>query len=533
MIKVGEIFSHWKILEKAKAGYVTCLCLGCNQTTRKVSCYNLRNNVSKSCGCKTKELTEQTMLSRYGVKNAAQDTSFLEKGRQTSFLKYGKEYFSQTPEFINQIKKTNQIRYGADYAIQNNEFKEKRKQTCLEKYDTENPAQALEFEAKKQQTNIKKYGVTHPFKLKTFREKAQQTNLERYGHSHIGSSPDHKIKRKKSLEINGYLVKTSDGRLLSDICKEYNVLPSYAYKVFHFQGEEAFLKYCINYQDNIFSSTEGAFINLMKDFELNKYDRQPKEFCSPRYRPDFRVERQNKVLYVNTDGLYWHSVSQKLDKNYHLSLQQTLLKNKLTIFQFREDELRNSSHIIKSIVLNYFNMHTTKYSARSLNIKPTSTKEASLFFINNHLMGAHKSARAYGLYTRDNVLTCCISVRHNKKDNSIEIARFGSLLNSSVRGGFSKLLKYVEHIYQSDRVISFCDLRYSTGTSYNKLGFTLEKITLGWKWTDSKNTFNRLQCRANMDERKLTQEKYANELGWVKIYDAGQAKYIKENSHDR
>jgi len=61
----------------------------------------------------------------------------------------------------------------------------------------------------------------------------------------------------------------------------------------------------------------------------------------------------------------------------------------------------------------------------------------------------------------------------------------------------------------------------------SKKGFIKERETLGWKWTDGKNTFNRLRCRANMDDRGLTQKDHAEELGWYKIYDAGQRLYVK------
>ena len=32
---------------------------------------------------------------------------------------------------------------------------------------------------------------------------------------------------------------------------------------------------------------------------------------------------------------------------------------------------------------------------------------------------------------------------------------------------------------------------------------------------------------ANMDDRKLTEKEHAIELGWVKIYDAGQRLYVR------
>jgi hypothetical protein len=62
------------------------------------------------------------------------------------------------------------------------------------------------------------------------------------------------------------------------------------------------------------------------------------------------------------------------------------------------------------------------------------------------------------------------------------------------------------------------------------MGFTKKKEVLSWKWADirSKHTYNRLKCRANMDSRNLSEKEYASELGWVKIYDAGQALFIKQ-----
>jgi hypothetical protein len=60
------------------------------------------------------------------------------------------------------------------------------------------------------------------------------------------------------------------------------------------------------------------------------------------------------------------------------------------------------------------------------------------------------------------------------------------------------------------------------------MGYSLINITEGWGWTDYKTTFNRLYCRANMDDRKLTEKQHAEELGLCRIYDAGQAKYVKK-----
>lgn len=117
----------------------------------------------------------------------------------------------------------------------------------------------------------------------------------------------------------------------------------------------------------------------------------------------------------------------------------------------------------------------------------------------------------------------------NKKEGII-IQRFGSKLNYSIRGGFQKLLSFIIKQYHPSKIISFCDLRYATGKSYVNAGFILENISLGWNWTDYKKRYNRLACRAGEGKSEL---EHAKELGWSKIYDAGQARYVLTINQDK
>jgi hypothetical protein len=192
------------------------------------------------------------------------------------------------------------------------------------------------------------------------------------------------------------------------------------------------------------------------------------------------------------------------------------------IFQFRDDEIVYKPKIVKSIVDGMMGRHS-KIGARKCTIRKVVAKDAYTFFEENHLMGAYGASKTWGLYFR-NKLVCAISVR--KRGTGLEIARFGSMLDTRVVGGFSKLLKHITELYDPDFIVSFCDLRYGNGDVYRKAGFTLESITLGWQWTDFDKTYNRLSCRANMDSRRLSEAEYAKELRISKIYDAGQAKFV-------
>jgi hypothetical protein len=235
------------------------------------------------------------------------------------------------------------------------------------------------------------------------------------------------------------------------------------------------------------------------------------------------LQKNGKVLYVNIDGLRYHNDLVR-DHVYHYDLAKAFRDNQVRLMQFREDELYQKAHIVKSMILNYFG-DCARVSARSCSIKSISSDQSKVFFQENHLMN-NRYGKSYGLFLGDSLL-CALSII--KKGDGFEIARFATKVGYQVQGAFSKLLKHVEETHQPTFIESYCDLRYSSGISYEKCGFRLQHITSpGFVWTDFKATYHRLKCRANMDERKLTQSEYAEELKWHKIFDAGQAKYRKD-----
>ena len=204
---------------------------------------------------------------------------------------------------------------------------------------------------------------------------------------------------------------------------------------------------------------------------------------------------------------------------------QIFEQNKLEILQFRQDEIIKKPSIVKSII-NSKLQKNNKIFARKLNIKEISQKDADIFLEKTHLMGSIRGTSNVALVDNFGNILSFMSYKR-KKDETLEIARFSSELNITVVGGLSKLLSYIIKKTNPKRIESWVDLRYANGNSLLSLGFLKEKVTLGWKWTDEYNTFNRLHCRANMDHRGLTEKEHAKEMKLVKIYDAGQALFVK------
>ena len=140
-------------------------------------------------------------------------------------------------------------------------------------------------------------------------------------------------------------------------------------------------------------------------------------------------------------------------------------------------------------------------------------------------MGAAYGAKALGLIIEGELVT--VVTYRKTKNGGIDIVRFANTLGYSVVGGLDKLIKHIEKTEHPKYIQSFVDMRYGNGDSLKKIGFSLASETLGFAWTDGVKTYNRMHCRANMDERKLSEREHAKELGLYKIFDAGQAKFVK------
>lgn len=315
-----------------------------------------------------------------------------------------------------------------------------------------------------------------------------------------------------------------NGKSLTAWCEENKVPYSVVQQNIVSYGFDSALNYvCSRFKDGEYTKNktvlESKFIDLFKDIfpNIQLYNKKVTEFLSS-FKPDFKLENLGKILYIDLHGLWWHCENNK-DQNYHYNKGLEFSKNNICFLQFFEDEIQDKSNIVKSMILNRLGITKYKFFARKLELKSVSTIEARKFFEQNHLMGYKKSV-CIGLYNQDE-LVCCLSYKNNTKNNYIEIARFATNLNTSCVGGFGRLVAYLKQFNKP--IVSYCDLRYANGHSYEALGFKNVGETLGWHWTDRKNRYNRLMCKAGNGK---TEKENAAEKKWYKIYDAGQRKYI-------
>jgi hypothetical protein len=126
----------------------------------------------------------------------------------------------------------------------------------------------------------------------------------------------------------------------------------------------------------------------------------------------------------------------------------------------------------------------------------------------------------------------CFGTRKlTRGDASEELIRFCNKLNTSVVGGASKILKHSNKI----KFISYCDLRYSDGNLYKKLGMTMLRKTIpNYYYTlDKIHLLNRIHFQKHKiseagDTRTEKEIMYANE--YRRIYDCGNLVFEYSNA---
>lgn len=438
-------------------------------------------------------------------------TRKLLKKRETCLIKYGSEEPMRSLEIQKRQKEANVAKYGVENVAQNKDVRAKIKNTTIERYGHEHAITSDEIKDKQKATNLKKYGVENVSQDKEIGNRIKKTMQERYG---VETYVNSKHCRYKQAEVvTKYKVEDTSVSLM---CKQNNVPYSFVCKVARAQGVIAATDYIANYTNN---KTNIELI-IEKTIKIERFNK--KAIKDIKYRPDFKITEN---CFLDVDGLYWHSNAAPTPhhRRYHFQKQRDYSNNGLRLFQFREDEINQKLSIVKSIVENYIG-NSSKIQGRKTKIKKVEQKDAKIFLTNSHLMGSTK-AKHFGLYLEEE-LVCLMSYT---KDTSgvLKIQRFCNKLNTTVIGGFSKLLNFIESNEKPVEIHNWVDLRYGTGKHLENKGFILTRDTLGWKWTDTKNTYNRRKCRANMDERQFSEKEHAIELGLYKIYDAGQRLYVK------
>lgn len=424
---------------------------------------------------KSKELhqqsREQMNLRRHGTRFANATPEALKKKEQTNIERYGVKSLLSKKEVREEgmLKK-----YGVKHPLESQELLDKMKETNLKKWGVEYTTQSVEVIEKMKKTNKERYGVDNVFKLKEYQEIAEKAMIERYG---VGKYAQKDVKHIEDMNKE-FWEKTFYDKSLDafDIvkCAEYHniSLCNVGVKLKSFN---------IDMRTKYSSKNEYDIYKYLKEYNIF-VKRKDREVLQP-LELDLYVPEYN--FAIEFDGLAFHSsgkgikeINKNIPKDYHYRKTKLCNDKNIQLYHIFENEWVDpvKKDIWKSILYNRIGK-SQKIYARRTQVVQIDNLEAIDFCNMNHLQGGCNCNVSFALKVKDEIVAVMTfgKPRFNK-DYKWELLRYCCKKYTTVIGGASKLLKHFRDRYTGS-IISYANLRWSKGNLYEKLGFTYLRKT--------------------------------------------------------
>jgi hypothetical protein len=280
------------------------------------------------------------------------------------------------------------------------------------------------------------------------------------------------------------------------------------------------------------SKAEDEIINFLNYDLLQTTTHTDRTIIYPQ-ELDILIPEKNVAIEYN--GVFWHSFDRMESTDeiyYHYNKTKACASKGIMLIHIFEDEWMFKKDIIKSLLVSKLNLIKSTFFARKCKIQELSNEQFNGFCLQNHLQGKRNSKVKIGLFYNDELVCCMGFSKHYAYE--WELTRFCNKLNVNVVGGASKLLKYFLLTYNPASILSFCDIRFSSGNLYEKLGFTYYGTTKpNYRYIKGLTSLSRYKCQkhnlnkllSNYDSALSEPQNMFNN-GYRRLWDCGNIKYI-------
>jgi len=500
---------------------------------------------NKSCNKKVQFINSTLGYREYcSTKCVSSDPNIKQIKEKKSIEKWGTKTPAESDQIKEKIISTNKSVYGGNSPMSNKIVQEKSKKTLFENWGVDNPSKSDELLKKRIES----------FKNSDFKENFKATSLKNWGVEHPWMNKDI---HKKTID---FFYQSYRDRIFSkiegtgfnflDFKKDFSTKLIFNCPTCLSSFEILTWQFYFRINNNIsictkcFPIAENSSISQIElyNFIRENYDGEIIQNCKNIIKPyeiDIYLPQLNIGFEFN--GIWWHSDKFKT-KDYHLCKITTANKNGVKLYSIWEDEWNIKRDICKSFILNKLLKTKYKVPARKCQVKEVNYNTSKKFLDNNHFQGDCKSSIRIGLYLDGDLISLMTfsklrlplqkSKKNRNRENWYELTRFCNKINTISIGGASKLLKYFISNYSPESIETYSDNLISDGNMYQKLGFTYEHTSDPGYWylVDGirSHRYNwRKQKLVSMGyDLKKTEEEIMSELGYYRIYNAGNKKWI-------
>ena len=245
-------------------------------------------------------------------------------------------------------------------------------------------------------------------------------------------------------------------------------------------------------------------------------------------------------LAIEYNGAYWHS-DDRVGKAYHKDKTDKVQELEgYSLIHVNEYEWIYKQSIVKSRLLSQLGK-TTKIYARKCVVKEIPFPKQ--FLRDNHIQGAGAPTSVnLGLFLEEALVAVMTFSKYSAAGNTYpllaqckwNLVRYCQVLNHTVVGGASKLLKYFTRNY-SGGILSYSDRRWSTGDLYKTLGFTYSHTTEpGYDYYKTNLAESRLKYQKHklkeifpeVYKETLTEAEIMKQAGYFRVFDSGNDAWV-------
>lgn len=455
------------------------------------------------------------------------------KGRETLLQSY-----RQDPERKSNIQKkrlaTNMKKYGSKVSpLTRKKAKErssalimKGRETLMTKYGVSNPGQLPNHTKKCAATTIKKYGVTHYTKSKEYREKASLNFILNY----VQLSPD-------SIDILGSNLPDQwkqdryarPNQVVSFRCTTCASIQQVPTETFRWRVKNCGTpcSHCAELGRGSLKEKEVSDFITSLGITVTRNDRTLLE------GRELDILIPEKSVAVEFCGLFWHNDA-RLPPRYHVDKFLECREKGIHLITLFEDEWDYNKELVKDRIRYTLGAgNFEKLHGRECAVKVIDTVQAKQFINDNHLQGYAPSTVKLGLFHNGSLVSAMTFSKPNqakgykKEKDCWELSRFCTKKGVIIRGGASKLLDKFVTDTKPLQIITFADLRWSSGKVYESMGFRFAKNTrIGYWYIVGDKRVHRYSLRKNAnDDQRLTEAENRRKQGYTRIWDCGHAKY--------
>lgn len=485
--------------------------------------------VCKNCGGPVKFINSKNGYAQHCcVKCSNSCKEKIEKTKKIFNERYGGNAPICNKDVLAKMKATNIERYGVENCQQNKDIKEQTKRTCIKKYGGQgNGSKILKDKYIATCENI--YGVNNAAKADIVKDKIS------------------KSRRKHELETRDHVIGYTDkDDKVFCICKCPHINCTKC-KEKQFEIESTLLANRLYHNieictkllpyNSLTSSYELYLCEFLDKFGV-KYQRSARNIISKEL--DIYIPSHNIAIEFN--GIFHHSTERK-PNNYHINKLNECKEKGIQLITIWMDQYLTKINIIKSIILSKLGIYDRKIYGRKCQLEEVSSDIAKDFYNKNHIQGFCSATIHYGLYYNDELVSMMSFGKRSLGkgfNKEWELIRYCSKINTTITGGVSKLFKHFIKEYKPENVISWSSNDISDGNMYKMLGFEFENTSMSY-WYIDKSYLNRYHrsgfSKSNLIKKGLIEEndtrsesEIMKSLGYHKIFDTGQTKWIWKNN---